>query len=405
MKMNLKKTLCVAIGAMALAGAVVPAQAQWTEKYPVTPIPEQDVITAYLKANFGKIGEMAGQAIMNALKDPKMQAKMAQTAITYLEGLGKDNSRSQDDRARELIARIEAEIAILKSQGYVSAPTGPLNTTVAFSPSYNTAKLSWQADRPAPFTCQLFDGRNIQFIDVLQEADYRIYRNGKLIATLAGTNNGRGSDLLKVPTIKTNGFAITLSYSMPVKPEPGEVVFYDYDPYQGQVGTPVSYRVEAQRQGCGGFYNAVGTIYIGVNTFTTQVPFDADGNSIPDFIPESVVQAYRMGPPTPGNPPTQPPVGGLPGTGNYSLLGGQACACAGNPNIAKSGGWSAFVRAVNADLVAKTGVDSTGWPQIAAALSQCNSTEGTCTVGGVTIKRDFSVPISDGFRYVWLLTN
>jgi hypothetical protein len=400
MKSKIKSHLCLFAATAALMAAAAPARAQWTEKYPVTPITEPNVVTAYLRANFGKIGEIAAKRIEKFLNDPMEQAKMAAKAVQYLEKLSRDSNRSEDDRARELVAKIDAEIAALKGQGYVSAATGPLATWAAFSPTYNVVKLTWQADRPPSFRCQ-FTGRfnDIIFADVLQEADYRIYRNGRLIATLAGQNNGAGSKAQSVD-YTSNGFAFTFTYSWPVKPQPGEVVFYDYDPYQGQLGTPLNYRIEAQRQGCGAFANANGPLHIGANLFRTELTVDGDGNSIPDFIPESVVRDLRAAPADP-----TPPAGGLPGSGNYSLMGGLDCACAGNPNIAKADGWRSFVRALDDDLVAKTGSNSSAFPQIAAALTQCYATDGVCTAGSVTIQRDYSIPSKNGFRHVWILRN
>lgn len=403
---NIKKIVYGASALVAMATAPLPASAQWTEKYPVTPIVETNVISTYLKANFGKIGEIAAKRIESFLNDPVQQAKMAAKIIQYIGKLAAETHRSEDERAKELLAKIDEEIAALKAQGYVGSPTGSLNTYAAFAPSFNVMKLTWQADRPGPFTCQLYDsrrpfGQQIYWVDVLQEADYRIYRNGRLIATLAGTNNGAGSKEQSV-SYSGNGFSLTLSVSLPKAPQPGEVVFYDYDPYQGAMGTPLRYQVVAERQGCGAFLNNSGPAYTGRSVIQTEFYVDAGGDSIPDFVPQSVVQSLRAAPADP-TPPQEPVA--LPGSGNYRLLAGADCYCAGSQSVALPYSWMEFSRRVDADLVKKTGVGTSGWPEISAALAQCQSTLTSCTVGSVTIKKDFSANSVNGFRNFWLLLN
>src|ERR1700741_2206609 len=92
-----------------IAGAAT-ASAQWTEKYPVNvQINNQNFLSAYLAANFGKIGEIAAQRLDAILKDPVKQAKMAGIALQKINEIFNKPNMSEDDKAKEFLKLIEAD--------------------------------------------------------------------------------------------------------------------------------------------------------------------------------------------------------------------------------------------------------------------------------------------------------
>ena len=274
-----------------------------------------------MKANFGKVGELAANKLQNLLNDPVSQAKLSVAAINYLKSLYANTAMSDDDKAKQFIAAIEADIGT-----YVSAPSGAFGVTAGFAGSYSIMRLSWNRQTQRLYcqrqTCSCQDGTVVaspanwcygyvyvgsgqyQYTSYLpsctfttdtvdSESQYTVYRNDKLLATYG--------ELRKVASGQSLSGSFTFGFvntSLNVVVPPAALdssgkagPFYDYDPYNMVLGQPLSYRVVASSAGCGAGYNNSST---GVNYGTeSRIVVDADGDSRPDFYPADVLQQKR----------------------------------------------------------------------------------------------------------------
>jgi hypothetical protein len=78
--------------------------AQWDEKYSTSiKIDSSNAISVWLRANFGKIGEIAAKRVDKILNDPRKQAKLSAKAIEYLYDLYNDNQNQKIKRQRNFL--------------------------------------------------------------------------------------------------------------------------------------------------------------------------------------------------------------------------------------------------------------------------------------------------------------
>jgi hypothetical protein len=136
----------------------LPAKAQWAEKYPITvPITPANSISIWLRANFGKIGDIAAKRVDDILNDPVKQAKLSAKAINYLYALYADSTKTEDEKAKAFISEIQADIA-----SYVSTPSGSMNVIIGYSANFDVIRLNWDRQKSRNYcqkqTCTCPDG-------------------------------------------------------------------------------------------------------------------------------------------------------------------------------------------------------------------------------------------------------
>lgn len=307
--------------ALVLAFSTGSAFAQWTEKYPIDiKIDTSNVVATWLRANWGKIGEWAAGKLDQLLNDPAVLAKLSAKAIQKLSDLYNDPTKTPDQKAQELIAAIEEDIG-----SYVSTPQSGMNITVGYAANYDVVRLSWDRQKyrnycqvetcrcpngstvpGAGFFCyytQIIGGQPYQFsqpatctyrtdtVDV--EAGYDVYRNGKLIARLAEQRKTATG----VSLSSSSTFFGFMDLKLTVITPPGAVdpggragPFYDYDPHNNTVGTPLSYTVQATAQQCGPGYT---NYFSGGGGNSGTVTVDGDGDGRPDYYPADVYAAKK----------------------------------------------------------------------------------------------------------------
>lgn len=310
----------------------------WTEKWPVDiKITPENFVSTFLRANFGKVGELAAKQLDDILNDPKKQAKLAQSTINklnsiyqkYLNERQSNEERARENAARDFIAAIEEDIGTI-----TSAPSGQLNIRAAYSAKYGVTRLIWDrvkttaacqrfecrcpdgSSRPAPgFMCQVVQtiggqqyytnqpvACQIPTDQIEMEAGYEVYRNSKLIAVF----NERRSTLSST-TLPINGslgpFSYNLNITFPSTAKPDNSSagpFYDFDPQNEDYGTPLRYTIKAKGSGCGN-YNA-STPYNNSLAYAManqgDIIVDGDGDAIPDFYPGSLFLEKRLGEPS-----------------------------------------------------------------------------------------------------------
>jgi hypothetical protein len=77
----MKKMLFAAVLAMTAFSATA-----WIEKWPVEiKITQDNFVSSFLRANFGKVGEIAARQLDSILSDPQKQAKLAKATIERLD--------------------------------------------------------------------------------------------------------------------------------------------------------------------------------------------------------------------------------------------------------------------------------------------------------------------------------
>jgi hypothetical protein len=329
--MKLKKWLLLLLCVLSMS-----ASAQWTEKWPIdVKIGGTNAVSIFLRAHFGKVGEVAAKQVDSILNNPQKQAKLAASTIRQLENIYTKYQRdrvSGEDAARQaaaqaFIAEIEADLNIQ------SPPSGLLNIVASFSPKYGVTKLQWDrlvnrnscqkfncrcpdgSVRPGPgFECPVLqrDGFygsvpvtcNIVMDIVDTEAEYKIYRNAKLLATFSGAKQITSGQSF---SLKDTFGAISASLRLTLSPrslaDPGKSApFYDFDPQNENFGVPLVYTVLAETEGCsqpyspGLFYNNQFTGWI---RSQSTINVDSDGDARPDFIPQGVFFMSRLPAPNP----------------------------------------------------------------------------------------------------------
>jgi hypothetical protein len=276
--------------------------AQFVEKLSLS-IARNAVDSAVTSAANKRIDEIANNSLQPIFNDVSRQAKMSPTAIQQLKNL-KSGAYGFNtyEQAVQLLAWINSDTRDLLSLSTAS----PLGASISFSPRYNTVRLKW-ANVVQDITCQKTEYlntwppsvRNTTF-QLKEEAEYRVYRNDKLLTTISGERVTDGSSSFRLPKFKLGPISIRLRGSISGNPEFGtensEPLIYDFDPYQGMLGQPVRYRVEAVLKGC--YFPEwlpVATSSDGRRTFSTgDIWLDSDGNSYPDFYPTVWVYEARQ---------------------------------------------------------------------------------------------------------------
>ena len=197
-----------------------------------------------------------------------------------------DPSLTSDQKATQLLT-----IAELDFGSYASTPSGQLNAYAQFSPLVSITKLVWDR-HVARFNCQR---GNIGYIktetwDV--EAEYSIYRNGKLIARIAPQVNKSASPGFSFTWTASSGWKLpsVVRPRSPIDTSTKAGPFYDFDPYNLPIGTPVNYEIRSSISGCDAASLAPG---LGAQTRQNYVAFDSDGNAQPDFWPAAELAARR----------------------------------------------------------------------------------------------------------------
>ena len=286
----------------------------WDEKWPISyPVTPENSLVTYLHSNFGKLGELAANRLKNILADPQSQYKISKKALEYLQTLYANATLTEDDKARQFVAAIEADIA-----SFSTLPGGTLGLSAGFSGTYSVFRLNWdrqtqrlQCQRAScscpdgthpppggycygwqtiggntyPYSYPASCAYNTDTVDL--EASYKIYRNGKLLVTYGEQRSGANGSLnfsagfLTGSVTWTNPPANTATRAGP---------FFDYDPYSSVIGTPLTYRVVAESGGCGNGYT---NNYTGFYTKDTTITVDSDGDSRPDFYPLAELNKKR----------------------------------------------------------------------------------------------------------------
>lgn len=311
----------------------------WTEKWPVDiKITPENFVSNFLRANFGKLGEVVAKQLDDILTDPNKQAKLAQSTINklnsiyqkYLNERQSNEARARELAAKEFIAAIEEDMGTLSS-----APSGALNLRAAYSAKYGVTRLSWDrvkttascqrfqcscpdgSSRPAPgFLCPVtrYIGGQPYYsnepascqipTDELEfEAGYEIYRNSKLIAVFNERRSTLSSTSLPISG-SLGPVAFNLNVTFPPTGKTDKSLagpFYDFDPQNSNFGTPLKYTIKARHGGCGNFnastpYNNQFAYALGTEG---EIVVDADGDAIPDFYPPAWFLERRLGDPTP----------------------------------------------------------------------------------------------------------
>jgi hypothetical protein len=133
------------------------------------------------------------------------------------------------------------------------------------------------------------------------EAGYEIYRNSKLIAVFAERRSVVSSTSLPISG-SIGPVSINLNYTFQSTPKGDAVTagpFYDLDPQNENIGTPLKYTVRAKGSGCGNYnpstpYN--NSFGYTLNPSAAEITIDSNGDGRPDFYPEADFIEARTSP-------------------------------------------------------------------------------------------------------------
>lgn len=287
------------------------AQAGFNEKYlfqGMDPIDRGQLGAQVENAALARIDDIHLNFIRTELQDPNMAAKMSERAIQQTLGLV-GGAFTPRQRALQLLAWINDDAAPYES----AMGAGPISAKLAFSPSHNVIRLSWSNISLSGVLCyraaKAVPGGGIsqETFRLSEEAEYKIYRNNRRIATIRGAYAAAKDTTISLPKLKLGPISIRLSGSIIGNPQlqvaESDPVIYDFDPYQGYLGNPVRYRIEAWLKGCtnepDGIPSAAGGMYS-----SGDIWMDSDGDSVPDFVPAQVVIQKRAA--KPDQPPSTP---------------------------------------------------------------------------------------------------
>lgn len=258
------------------------AHAQYTEKYP-TEIPRQAANAAFVTAAKLKLDEIATGQIIDLINNPSTQVRMAPSAVLDLTDL-RNSALSNEHKAYEFLAAVNEDIG----SNSTPATPAPLSVSIGFSPKHNVARITWQRDIVENSQCLTQEANlsNRPF-NLSEEAEYQILRNGRLITKISAGFAVSNDYSARAPKINFGFVTLRLRFPVPNAPDftvqNGDPVFYDFDPYQGNVGTPLRYEIYSWRKGCVG---AGGILYgnLGGLQRSGQITVDSNGDSRPDFI-------------------------------------------------------------------------------------------------------------------------
>lgn len=315
----------------------------WTEKWPTNiQITQSNFVSEFLRANLGKLGEIAANELDAILKDPNKQAKLAKSTVDQLNKIYnkyqadklKNENQAREAAVREFTAAIEQDINWLDGTPItppISVGTGALEINSAYSAKYGVNRLTWKriktqascqrqdcrcpdgSTRPGPgYFCNIQEFIGGQYYysqrpvactvhtDTLDlEAGYEIQRNGKTIASIAPQRSILSSTSLPI-TGNLGAFSINLSYTLPVAHRVDETragPFYDYDPHNENYGTALKYTIKAKIDGCGNYnqFTPYWNNFAYVSSTQSDVTIDADGDGKPDNYPRGLFFQKRLG--------------------------------------------------------------------------------------------------------------
>ena len=296
------KSILTVVAAIAVHQA---AGAQFVEKLSLA-IPRTAVDSALISAANSRIDEIASDRLQTVFSDASRQAKMSPVAIQQLKSLKSGAfGYTATEQALQLLAWVNSDTLDLSSP--TTAP--PRSASLGFSPRFNTVRLSWN-NLFQDLSCQKTEYFNTPtptvrntFFQVKEEAEYKVFRNGKLLTTISGERVTSDNLNFNIRAYKLGPISIRLKGSIPGNPELSSQnsapLIYDFDPYQGTLGQAVRYRINASFKGCyfpewlpiatGGVSGS------GIGTYTTgEFWLDSDGNSVPDFYPIAPVLEARQ---------------------------------------------------------------------------------------------------------------
>jgi hypothetical protein len=292
----------------------------FTEKWPPSAselfvtLTTQTALANYLRANYGKLGELAAKQLDECLKSFKCRAKISAQAFERALAIFQNSSKSNDEKAKEFLRIIEEDLGPASS-----SPTGRLGIVSKYAASYSVLRLTWnrQAARyscskqictcpnssglvPFAQSCQwteIIGGQQYfrtgppncstrtDAVDI--EPEYKIYRGSKLLAIfperrqIVSSQNGFPviGNILGFLDLKLSA-ALPVTTSLPIGIAGP---FYDFDPQFVPLGTSLGYTITGQSQGCGSFYDNsdVGILF----NLSESVAVDADGDGRPDYYP------------------------------------------------------------------------------------------------------------------------
>lgn len=308
---------------VALAIMPLAAKAQFYEKYlfqGMDPIDRSKLGWQIENSASARIDDMYDNRLQIPLQNPSHAAKMSERAIRQTIGLV-NSGMSFRERRLQLLAWINEDAAPYES----AMGAGPIYAKIAFSPSHNVSRISWSNVSLKGILCyrtaKAVPGGGIsqETFRLSEEAEYKIYRNNLRIATIRGVYATAKDTTASLPPLTLGPISLTLSGSIPGNPQlnvaQGDPILYDFDPYQGYLGSPVRYRIEAWLKGCtnepDGIPSAASAMYS-----SGDIWMDSDGDSVPDFVPAQVVSQKRAAKPDqPPSVPQQP----TPGTTQLTL--------------------------------------------------------------------------------------
>jgi hypothetical protein len=287
----MKKLLSAALlaGVSAHVSAQTPGYQPWTEQWPATSvIVSENFVSEYLRATFGKIGAVAANQLNDLLNKPSTQLKVATEVGDWIRQLNADPVLTPDEKARQFLGVAEFDFG-----SYASNPSGTRQIVAQFSPSLSVSRLTWNR-HIARINCQRQVNGNLVTESWDVEARYMIYRNNKLLAQIG--------EQVAVRPLAGAGVSFAWSESQGWRlrgsvesPNPVDTTtkagpFFDFDPYNLPVGTPVIYTIRSSISGCGPNTMAPG---LGAQYSESTLTFDGDGNAQPDFYPAAELATKR----------------------------------------------------------------------------------------------------------------
>jgi hypothetical protein len=244
---------------------------------------------------------------MSRVNATDWQIKLSPSAISYQRDLS-SRSLSAQEKAYRLLGEINSDIESPVNHRYLSN-LPPVFAELGYSAQYNVARLRWGRDTSSG-TCTAIRGQigqsaqNYSFT-IAEEAEYQIFRNGRLVTKIAGVIETGSAGVFNTPTLPIFGWVNFRILSIPDSVTPNLAIsstdlnWYDLDPYPGPLGTAVRYEIKSRKLGCLGAPLAAGDLLVagqgpGMSTSTIATFWlDSDGDANPEFIPSTYLATKR----------------------------------------------------------------------------------------------------------------
>lgn len=385
------KQTTLALGLLLVAGI---CRAQFVD-YQAAEIPRDGMQASTVNALLHKIDDYQTGRLNSYYGNPQWQAKISTLAYSQVVELNQRtiNPLKGDLLALQMLAWVNDDAG-----SYATQPAPLLNATLSYSPRFNVARLSWNNARQENVYCYKYatalpgGGISQETFRLSEEASYRIYRNGRLITTINGAIATAKDQNISAPPINFGFIKLKLKGSIQGNPElqstSTEPVFYDVEPYQGVIGTPVRYKIEVWFKGCGAIENTVPTA--GSLVSSGDIWLDNDGDSYPDFYPVQEVAAKRA------ENPANIDYGALLGNFSYTSYNNMN----GGGPIPGSDIWEKFLRELDNAIKARIGRGIDAVADIRDAVVTCRMQMAPCHVRKASVQ---GVSDQNG-RPVWTLT-